>query len=222
MLRPWNREEQDWDTTRFPDAINLASTDEDLETKVQTYLHHGTPVMGRIQLVGSKKSERAILRALKMMNPFHQKDESTVAKWHKLLLGQDLCDHATDKRTNIFGERYNPIKDLDRIQPPMNDEQRSFIEKTLTDLPNDLAIIQGGAGTGKTRVDLVTALLMVQTKKVLFVGPTNASVDDYAIKLADLCEKSGSQPVKAPCKELEQSSAEEDVKEVKRKARQGL
>jgi hypothetical protein len=119
-----------------------------------------------------------------MINPNHGKgDEETVTHWNTLLLGQDL---RTRFVKDIFEDDKLQTK-LDAIKPPLNPEQQLHVMKTLTALPNDLGIIQGGAGTGKKLFDIATALLMVkQGKKVLFLGPTNGSVDDYATKIHDM------------------------------------
>jgi hypothetical protein len=155
---------------------------------VLNHLLHGTPTPGRVLIERYDKTNTTILQALDIINPLHSTVKVPAVKWANLLIGQDRSTYRT---TNIFGRAYDP-GDLEKIEPPMNEEQRSFITRTLTALPNDLGIVQGGASTGKTRVDIVTALLVVkQGKKVPFVGPTNLSVDDYALKIKAMFQQCG-------------------------------
>ena len=139
----------------------------------------GIPTLGRVRVITSNRTNQQIIRAFSHINPYHKKKgRETVTKWNDLLIGQDL---RTETSTNVFGDNFSPEYWLHKWEIELTFQQRHLICKVLRSLPNDLGILQRGAGAGKTLVDLMVASLMFQAgKKVLFVGSVNASINDYA------------------------------------------
>src|SRR5439155_8487271 len=67
----------------------------------------------------------------------------------------------------------------------LNESQQTAVEKILA--ANELAIVHGPPGTGKTTtlVQAIKALLQKDRKQVLVVAPSNAAVDLLSEKLSD-------------------------------------
>jgi ATP-dependent RNA/DNA helicase IGHMBP2 len=71
------------------------------------------------------------------------------------------------------------------VVPRLNASQQSAVNKILA--ANDLAIVHGPPGTGKTTtlVQAIKALVKTEHQKVLVVAPSNAAVDLLTDKLSD-------------------------------------
>jgi ATP-dependent RNA/DNA helicase IGHMBP2 len=69
--------------------------------------------------------------------------------------------------------------------PKLNDSQQSAVNKIL--MANELAIVHGPPGTGKTTtlVEAIKALLKQDKKQILVVAPSNTAVDLLSEKLSD-------------------------------------
>ncbi|SEJ00970.1 DNA helicase, putative [Dyadobacter koreensis] len=71
------------------------------------------------------------------------------------------------------------------IAPQLNESQQSAINKILS--ANELAIVHGPPGTGKTTtlVEAIKALIKQDKKQILVVAPSNTAVDLLSEKLSD-------------------------------------
>lgn len=80
---------------------------------------------------------------------------------------------------------FNHIQPFNNIQPPLNSFQHQAIEKILS--ANELAIVHGPPGTGKTTTLVQAIKWMVDTNKeqVLVTAPSNAAVDLLSEKLSE-------------------------------------
>ena len=69
--------------------------------------------------------------------------------------------------------------------PSLNSSQQSAVEKILS--ANELAIVHGPPGTGKTTtlVQAIKAIIKTEHKQVLVVAPSNTAVDLLSEKLSD-------------------------------------
>ena len=69
--------------------------------------------------------------------------------------------------------------------PKLNDSQQSAVNKILS--ANELAIVHGPPGTGKTTtlVEAIKALVKQDKKQILVVAPSNTAVDLLSEKLSD-------------------------------------
>jgi superfamily I DNA and/or RNA helicase len=67
----------------------------------------------------------------------------------------------------------------------LNSSQQAAVKKILS--ANDLAIVHGPPGTGKTTtlVQAIKAIIKTEDKQVLVVAPSNTAVDLLSEKLSD-------------------------------------
>jgi ATP-dependent RNA/DNA helicase IGHMBP2 len=87
----------------------------------------------------------------------------------------------------LTGKRMPAFDDIQQTPelPGLNVSQNQAIRKIITS--NELAIVHGPPGTGKTTtlVAAIKALLQREEKQILVVAPSNAAVDLLSEKLAD-------------------------------------
>ncbi|KAK5187854.1 hypothetical protein LTR16_009378, partial [Cryomyces antarcticus] len=77
----------------------------------------------------------------------------------------------------------NELKELDWIDPSLNDSQKNAIKFAMAS--SEVALIHGPPGTGKTHtlIELILQMLK-QNLRVLVCGPSNISVDNIVERLA--------------------------------------
>jgi ATP-dependent RNA/DNA helicase IGHMBP2 len=86
----------------------------------------------------------------------------------------------TGKTQPTFNNQQTPV-----VNPKLNTKQHEAVNKILA--ANDLAIVHGPPGTGKTTtlVQAIKALIQNDHKQILVVAPSNTAVDLLSEKLAD-------------------------------------
>jgi len=91
-----------------------------------------------------------------------------------------LVQTLVGKQTPSFHDTIKPD-----ISATLNDSQQHAVTKILTS--NELAIVHGPPGTGKTTtlVAAIKALIQQEAKQILVVAPSNAAVDLLSEKLSD-------------------------------------
>lgn len=123
------------------------------------------------------------LAAIKTLNPANQEDQNHThnPRWQRLILGQDL---RTTSRVNIF-EGIDVQAKLQEWDIQLDNSQRAELKDYLSNMPNNLGLIKGPWGTGKTGVDVVAAMLLIShNRKVKVLSPTNKAADTFVEKLS--------------------------------------
>jgi hypothetical protein len=191
LSRPYDKELgwSEYEPQTVLDISKLERSDANNEM-ISRFCMFSPPNKVKVQLVHSDKPLKAVLAALKMMNPNDTKKEPevTVTKWHSLLLAQDLGIHnQVDLLPGLdIGNTLSDFK-FDSL----NTEQRAWLH-SLQALPNELGLLKGPPGTGKTVCDVAAAMLaLANNGKVLVVSPTNDTADSYVIKLLAMLKDVG-------------------------------
>ena len=116
-------------------------------------------------------------------------DNSYDEMQNALKLAMTLSDkHGEGRIVNVLTGSAKPGFDTDVYKYPMprlNSRQQEAVDKILA--AEDLAIVHGPPGTGKTTtlVQAIKALIKKDNKQILVVAPSNTAVDLLSEKLAD-------------------------------------
>jgi ATP-dependent RNA/DNA helicase IGHMBP2 len=123
-----------------------------------------------IDLAFDDNSYDEMFAALKSASILIEK-ENEESRLIKILIGEKAPDFSNDVAViNI---------------PQLNASQSNAVQKIIS--ANDLAIVHGPPGTGKTTtlVQAIKALIKLNNKQILVVAPSNTAVDLLSEKLAD-------------------------------------
>jgi superfamily I DNA and/or RNA helicase len=122
-----------------------------------------------IDLLFDDNSYDEMLFALKLATNLSEKKEEG-----------NLIRVLTGEKAPGFDNRLSPI-----VIPSLNTSQQAAVHKILS--ANELAIVHGPPGTGKTTtlVQAIKLLIKQEHQQILVVAPSNAAVDLLSDKLAD-------------------------------------
>ncbi|MCJ1387802.1 hypothetical protein MMC18_000645 [Xylographa bjoerkii] len=179
LTRPYN-EETGWDGRRLQNILDTSQFQ--LEQNHETVVNHcmfSVPNKARVQIIHSDKPTKAVIAAMKLLNPHHPKKEPTVTK-------KDLKIRST---VDIFqGLDVNQKLKEWKIDY-LHEANLSWIWPLLI-LPNECGMLNGPCGTGKTVTDLVVCVLVLSDDlKVLVVSTNNQSTDYFEVMSLGLFEK---------------------------------
>jgi ATP-dependent RNA/DNA helicase IGHMBP2 len=126
-----------------------------------------------IDMLFDDKSYEEMADALKVAENIRENGKNNEAQ-------QRLIRTLTGQRGATFHD-----KGFDIVNPKLNDSQNEAVNKILA--ANELAIIHGPPGTGKTTtiVQAIKASVKHYGKQILVVAPSNTAVDLLTEKLAD-------------------------------------
>ena len=126
-----------------------------------------------IDLLFDDNSYDEMQEALKLANDIADKPEGNAER-------RPLIKVLTGEKQPTFNENLPKI-----IIPKLNTSQLSAVHKILT--ANELAIIHGPPGTGKTTtlVQAIKALIKQDNQQILVVAPSNTAVDLLSEKLSE-------------------------------------
>lgn len=148
---------------------------------IEEFYFNGNFTKVKVVPVLSDKPYKFRMAAIKTLNPAHQEDKRHVhnPRWETLILGQDLRTKTT---CDLF-EGIDVAAQLQQWGIQLDTSQMETL-KYLTQMPNNLGIVKGPWGTGKTKVDVVVTMLLMSTgKKVKVLSPTNKAADSFIVKL---------------------------------------
>ncbi|MCJ1413645.1 hypothetical protein MMC19_007767 [Ptychographa xylographoides] len=169
------------------DAYDLSQREEENDHgSITNFCYFGTPIKAKVRLVHSDKPNKAILAAIKCMNPYVTRKPDAIPvndMWQRIILQHDLQQYS---EANVFQTNIDIVQRVKDLKlGTLNEDQLAFVDG-LHRLPNSYGLLKGPPGTGKTHVDItVTMIMMSENKKVLIVSSANDTANNLALKLLE-------------------------------------